>query len=54
MLKTMPRDFLCDKELIGFIRAKLGERMVRRATSAKETEPADPLEIAVTSTKSDK
>ena len=45
-MSKMPRDFLCDTDLIGFIPAKLGGQGARRASSAKVTEPDDPAKVA--------
>ena len=35
----MPRDFLSDKNLIGFVRVRPGDQVAMRASSAKVTDP---------------
>jgi hypothetical protein len=41
-MTKMPRDFLSDKDLIGFVRVRRGDQVAERASSAKVTEPPDP------------
>ena len=43
-MTKMPRDFLSDKNLIGFVRVRPGDQVAIRASSAKVTqiEPTDP------------
>jgi hypothetical protein len=57
MTKITLRDFLSNKELIGFVPGKSGGQPMRRASSAKITEPLDPAEFttcALRNPKSDK
>ena len=50
-MTKLPRDFLSDKDLIGFVRVRPGDQVATRASSAKVTEPPDPAREPVVAAK---